>query len=255
MMGAMRWRRGLGLVALLVGVAWSEVHAAVVHVAVAANFSVPMRLIAQDFERATGHSLVLSFGSSGGFFAQIRHGAPFHVLLAADEEIPRRLAQAGLAVASTRFTYAVGRLALWSRTPGLVDGQGQVLRDGRFARLAVANPKLAPYGAAAMQTLAALGVAAQVQPKLVFGESVAQAHHFVASGNAELGFVALSQLGPAGTLPIGSVWIVPQSLHAPIRQDAVLLMRGQGDAAASALLAHLRSESALRVMKAFGYGL
>lgn len=227
--------------------------AAEVQVAVAANFAAPMQRIAAAFERDSGHKAVLAFGSTGKFYAQIRHGAPFQLLLAADDETPARLERDGAGVAGTRFTYAIGRLVLWSRQPDRVDDRGEVLRSDRFARLALADPKLAPYGAAAREVLEALGLAATLAPKIVQGESIGQAYQFVATGNAELGFVAMSQVFADGKLNHGSAWVVPQALHRPIRQDAVLLKPGQGEPAALALLAYLRSEKARAIIGAFGY--
>jgi molybdate transport system substrate-binding protein len=227
--------------------------AAEVSVAVAANFGAPMQKIAAAFEQDTGHKAVLAIGSTGKFYAQIRNGAPFQVLLAADDETPARLEREGHAVAGTRFTYAVGRLVLWSAQPGRVDAQGAVLQSGRFSRLALADPKLAPYGAAAIETLAKLGLLQALTPRFVQGESIAQAYQFVATGNAELGFVAASQVFVDGTLARGSAWVVPGDLHAPIRQDAVLLAAGQGQAAAAALLAYLRGDKVRGILLAHGY--
>lgn len=240
---------------LLAAVAVMPARAADVTVAVAANFAAPMQRIAAAFERDTGHRARLAVGSTGKFEAQIRHGAPFQVLLAADAETPARLERDGLAAAGTRFTYATGRLVLWSAQPGAVDREGAVLRTGRIERLALADPKLAPYGAAAIQTLAALDLLPAVAPQFVQGENIAQAHHFVASGNATLGFVAMSQVFADGKLVQGSAWVVPASLHAPLRQDAVLLRAGQGHAAAAALLAYLRGEKARAIIRAAGYEL
>jgi len=224
-----------------------------VQVAVAANFTAPMKAIAAAFEKDTGHKARLAFGSSGKFYAQIRNGAPFQVLLSADDETPARLEREGMAVPGTRFTYAVGRLALWSAQAGAVDGRGEVLRKGGYKHVAIANPKLAPYGAAAVEVMQRLGVVEAVRPKLVQGENIAQTHQFVASGNAELGFVALSQITRDGKLTGGSAWIVPGDLHTPIRQDAVILAAGKGNAAASALMAYLGSEKAKAVIRAYGY--
>ena len=228
-------------------------HAAEVSVAVAANFLAPMRLIAQAFEQDTGHKVLAAYGATGSLYAQIRHGAPHQVLLAADDSAPKKLEQEGLGVAGTRFTYATGQLALWSRQTGLVDGQGEVLRSGKFRQLAVANPKLAPYGAAALETLTRLELLEQVRPKLVQGDNIAQAHQFVDTGNAELGFVALSQVVTPGRPAAGSVWVVPGSFHAPLRQDAILLTTGRDQPAAVALLRYLRSDKALAIMRSFGY--
>ena len=222
-----------------------------VRVAVAANFAAPMEKVASLFEADTGHKALLSAGSTGKFYAQIRNGAPFDVLLAADAETPARLEREGRG--KGRFTYAVGRLALWSRQAGLVDAEGAVLRSGRFERLAVADPKLAPYGAAAYETLDKLGLLATLRPKLVQGENIAQSYQFAATGNAQLGFVALSQVQADGRLKAGSAWIVPASLHAPIRQDAILLGHGRDNAAAAALMRYLRGDRARAVMRACGY--
>jgi molybdate transport system substrate-binding protein len=239
---------------VLAALAWlAQAQAAEVKVAVAANFSAPMQRIALAFEQQTGHKAVLSFGGTGSFHAQIRHGAPFQVLLAADDETPRRLEAEGLGVPGSRFSYATGRLVLWSRQPGLVDGKGEVLRSGRFQRLAIANPKLAPYGAAAIETLTKLGLLAELQPRIVQGDSVGQAYQFVATENAQLGFVALSQVQADGRIVQGSVWIVPASLHRPIRQDALLLNAGKRNPAASALLDFLRGEQARAVIRSYGY--
>ena len=227
--------------------------AAEVSVAVAANFTVPMQKIASLFEQDTGHKAVLAFGSTGRFYAQVRNGAPFQVLLAADDETPARLEREGAGVAGSRFTYAVGRLVLWSRQPGLVDARGEVLKSGRFDKLALADPKLAPYGAAAMETMAALGVLEAVRPRFVQGESIAQTYQFVASENAQLGFVALSQVFADGRITSGSGWVVPPELHAPIRQDAILLDKGRGNPAATALLQYLRSEKARAIIRSHGY--
>jgi len=227
--------------------------AAEVQAAVAANFAAPMKAIVAEFEQATGHKVHLSFGASGRFYAQIRNGAPFHVLLSADEDIPVRLEREGLSVPASRFTYAVGTLVLWSARTDFVDARGAVLSRGAFAHLAVANPKLAPYGAAAMETLDKLGLAAALRSKLVFGENIAQAHQFVASGNAELGFVALSQVMKDGRIAGGSAWVVPASMHSPIRQDAVILARGRGNAAAAALLRFLHQAGAVAIIRSYGY--
>lgn len=228
-------------------------HAAEVQVAVAANFFGPMKVIATDFEKATGHKAVLTSGATGKFYAQIQAGAPFDVFLAADDETPARLDKEGATVAGSRFTYATGKLVLWSADADLVDAKGEVLRSGRFAHLAVAAPKLAPYGAAAIETLTRLGLLAQLEPKLVQGESIGQTFTFVSTGNAELGFVALSQVWESGKLKGGSAWIVPADLHSPIRQDAVRLNRAKDNAAAAALMDFLKSDAARAVIRSFGY--
>lgn len=228
-------------------------HADEVQVAVAANFTAPAKFLAAAFEKDSGHKAQLSFGGTGKFYAQIRNGAPFEVLLAADDETPARLEAEGAAVAGTRFTYATGRLVLWSAKPGYVDDQGAVLQKGDFKHLAIANPKLAPYGAAAIEALGALKRLNAVQAKFVQGENIAQTHQFVASGNAELGFVALSQVMQDGRLASGSAWIVPGRLHQAIRQDAVLLEKGRGKPAAAAWLKYLTGNTAQAIIKSFGY--
>lgn len=227
--------------------------AAEVSVAVAANFNAPMQKIAADFEQATGHKAQLAFGATGKFYAQIKNGAPFEVLLAADDETPAKLDKEGLAVSDSRFTYSIGQLAVWSAKPGYVDDKGEVLKKGAFEHLALANPKLAPYGAAAVETLTKLGLLGSVEPKFVQGENIAQTFQFVNTGNAELGFVALSQIYEGGKLKSGSAWIVPASLHAPIRQDAVVLMKGKDNPAALALMKYLKEDKARAIIKTYGY--
>jgi molybdate transport system substrate-binding protein len=230
-------------------------HAAEVSVAVASNFSAPMQKIAAEFERDTGHRAQLAFGSTGKFYAQIRNGAPFEVFFAADDTTPAKLEEDGATVAGSRFAYAIGRLALWSAQPGVVDDEGEVLRRGAFAHLAVANPKTAPYGVAALEVMRELGVADALAAKLVTGENIAQTHQFVASGNAELGFVALSQVWADGRLTGGSAWLVPAELHEPLRQDAVILAAGRDEPAARALVEYLRGAKAVAIIKSYGYGL
>ena len=232
-----------------------SVRADEVSVAVAANFSAPMQKIAADFEKATGHKAQLVFGSTGKFYAQIKAGAPFQMLLAADDETPARLVKEGDGVAGSRFTYAIGKLVLWSPKPGYVDDKGEVLKTGSFAHLAIANPKLAPYGLAATETMQALGLSSALQSRLVTAESISQALQFVVSGNAELGFIAYSQIHKDGRLIDGSYWIVPSKYHSPIRQDLVVLEKGQGSAAVAALAGYLKSEAAKAVIKSYGYDL
>ena len=224
-----------------------------VRVAVAANFATPLKTLAAEFEKESGHTLALSAGASGKLYAQIKSGAPFDVFLSADDETPSRLEKEGDAVSVSRFTYAVGRLVLWSAQPNTVDAQGAVLKTGNFKHLALAAPHLAPYGAAAVQTMTQLGLLAALKPRFVQGESIGQTYSFVASGNAELGFVALSQVFENGRINQGSGWIVPASLHEPLRQDAVLLARSRDKAAARALLAFLQGSKARGLIRAFGY--
>jgi molybdate transport system substrate-binding protein len=255
--GRSRWTATSAVLALLVGLAGSLVASGAsaddVQVAVAANFAGPMEDLAAEFAKDTGHHAILATGATGAFYAQIQHGAPFEVLLAADQATPTKLEAEGLTVPATRFTYARGTLVLWSAKVGYVDSVGLILRNGTFRHLAIANPKLAPYGAAAVETLAALGVLEAVRPRLVQGESIAQAQQFVATGNAELGFVALSQVAAPGAPAGGSFWVVPPSLHAPIEQDAVLLAAGTGHPAARALWDYLRSDKAKERIRAYGY--
>ena len=236
-------------------IAHAGAHAADVQVAVAANFTAPMQRIAAEFAKDSGHKAVLAFGATGKFHAQISNGAPFEVLLAADEETPTRLEQDRLAVPGTRFTYAIGKLVLWSARDGYVDAQGKVLGGGRFSHLAIANPKTAPYGAAAVEVLKKLGQYERLQGKIVQGENIAQTWQFAGSGNAELGFVALSQVWRDGKFTSGSGWIVPANLYSPIRQDAVLLTKGGANPAARALLAYLKSDKAKDIIRGFGYAL
>ena len=227
--------------------------AAEVQVAVAANFTAPMRRIAQAFEKDSGHKAVLSYGATGRFYAQITNGAPFDVFLSADDDTPAKLEKEGFAVAASGFTYATGRLVLWSARAGLVDDKAAVLLRNDFKHLAIAAPKLAPYGAAAMETLTNIGMLPLVQTKLVTGESVGQTFSMVSSGNAELGFVAMSQVVEDGKLKSGSAWVVPANLHSPLRQDLVLLKKGKTNPAALQLMTFMKSGQARAIMNSFGY--
>ncbi len=243
----------VSLAALLVGtLATLPVHAEEITLAVAANFTAPMKLLAAEFEKDSGHKVVASYGSTGKFYAQIKNGAPFQILLAADDEIPAKLVKENMGVGGSQFTYAVGKLVLWSAKPGLVDSAGAVLKKGDFAHLALADPKLAPYGAAGLETLKALGIYEALQPKLVTAENVTQAFQFVSSGNAELGFVALSQVLKDGRIE-GSSWLVPENLYTQIRKDAVILEPGKGRAAVEALMKFLKGDKAKAIIKSFGY--
>lgn len=250
---AQKW----AMAALMLGLAHAG-HADQVSVAVAANLTAPMQKIAAAFERETGHHVVASFGATGAFAAQIKHGAPFQVLLAADARTPALLEQEGDAVAGTRFTYAVGRLVLWSPHPKLIDTRGAILsqsgKAASFDHLAVANPATAPYGAAAVQTLEALGLYQALAPKLVQGENVTQAYQFILSGNVPLGFIALSQVYRGGKIGVGSAWIVPRELYAPLRQDCIVLNPGRNAPAAWALVRFLRSDTAKKILMEYGYG-
>ncbi len=236
---------------ILAGNAW----AADVQVAVAANFTAPLQAIAADFEKATGHKVVAAYGATGQFYAQIKNGAPFEVLLAADDTTPAKLESEGESVPGSRFTYAIGALTLWSAQEGYVDEQGEVLKSDRFRHLAIANPKTAPYGLAATQVLDKLGLLQTVAPRLVEGQNITQVLQFVSSGNAELGFVALSQVYKDGKLTRGSAWRVPAELHEPIRQDALILDKGKDNPVAKALVDYLKGEQATAVIRSYGYQL
>ena len=239
--------RSLIALVLLVFSPWLA--AAEARVAVAANFAAPMKVLAARFQEESGHRLSLSFGASGQLFAQIVHGAPFQVFLSADEDKPRRLEARGLAVPGSRFTYAVGRLVLWSPRAG--DDPRARLTAGDFRRLALANPKLAPYGAAARDWLQATGLWARLRGRLAVGQSVTQALQYARAGQADLALVAASQVRDAG----GTAWTVPADRHRALRQDAVLLARGGDDTAARALLRYLRSPAARSLIADFGYAL
>lgn len=246
--------------ALVIGIAVSALpgHAEEVHVAVAANFTAAMQEIALAFEKDSGHKVQLVFGSTGKLYAQIKNGAPFDVLLSADDTTPARLENEHEAVTGSRFTYATGQLVLWSATKNRVDDKGEVLKNGSFKHLAIGNPETVPYGVAAIQTLKALGLLDAIQTKLVQGENITQTWQFVATGNAELGFVALSQvIAPdkhgQGTIRNGSAWLVPPGFYAPLHQDMVLLNRAKNNAAAKALLQYLKSKTAQDIIKAYGY--
>lgn len=222
-------------------------------VAAAANFSAPLQAIAGEFEQDSGHRVIASFAATGQLYAQIEHGAPFEVFFSADESTAARLESQGLGVSGSRFTYATGRLALWSARPGYLDGSAAVLKANQFQHLAVANRHAAPYGLVASQVLDALGLSAAVRHKLVEGQNITQTHQFIATGNAELGFVALSQVYQDGRVSSGSAWIVPAQMHTPIRQDALLLRKGEHNPAAVALIEYLKGEKATKIIKSYGY--
>jgi len=230
-----------------------QARAAQAQVAVAANFAAPMQELAAEFQKISPHTVVVSVGSTGKLFAQIQQGAPFDVFLSADAETPARLTSDGFALENSRFTYATGRLVLWSAQPNLVDPQAAILGTDTASKLAIAEPRSAPYGAAAMQTLARRGMLARWQSRFVKGESVAQTYQFVASKNAALGFVALSQIMREGKVQSGSYWMVPSTFHTPLRQDAVLLKRGANNDAAKAFLRFMASDTARAVMRGYGY--
>jgi molybdate transport system substrate-binding protein len=231
----------------------TSVMAAEVQVAVAANFANTMQRIVTAFEQDTGHKVLLTSGATGKFYAQINNGAPFDMLLSADVDTPARLEKEGLAVSGSRFTYAIGRLVLWSPKDGYVDNQGAILKAGDYRHIAIANPKTAPYGAAAIDTLGRLKLLAAVQGKIVQGENIAQTLQFVSTGNAQLGFLALSQVYEDGKLTSGSGWVVPLTMHGPIRQQAVTLKRASANPGARALAVYLKSDKARGIIKSFGY--
>ncbi|MBX8534402.1 molybdate ABC transporter substrate-binding protein [Pseudomonas cichorii] len=243
------------LVAAIAALGMTSAFAGEVQVAVAANFTAPIQAIAKDFEKDTGHKLVAAFGSTGQFYTQIKNGAPFEVFLSADDTTPAKLEQEGDTVKGSRFTYAVGTLALWSAKEGYVDSKGDVLKAGQYQHLSIANPKTAPYGLAATQVLGKLGLIEATKAKIVEGQNITQAYQFASTGNAELGFVALSQIYKDGKLTSGSAWIVPAELHDPIKQDAVILNKGKDNPAAKALVEYLKGPQAANVIKSFGYQL
>jgi molybdate transport system substrate-binding protein len=242
-------------VLLWITLAHSAAHAAEAQVAVAANFAEPIKAIAAVLQKTTGHTLKISTGASGAFYTQIRNGAPFDVFLSADHQRPELLEKDGLAQPGTRFTYATGKLVLWSVKPGRVDGQGAVLKAADLGKVAYANPKTAPYGAAALQAIQRLGLTPSLTPRLVQGESIGQTYSFVKTGNADVGFVALSQVLEGGRLKEGSVWMVPQAHYDAIRQDAVLLKRGAANEAAQALIRLLQSPNIKDLIRSYGYEL
>jgi molybdate transport system substrate-binding protein len=220
------------------------------NIAVAANFTDAANEIAQAFKAKTGHEAILSFGSTGQLYTQITQEAPFEVFLAADDERPRRAIEEGFAVPGSQFTYAIGTLVLWSQDPDLVQNE-ETLKKGDFTKIAIASPEAAPYGAAAVQTMKMLGVYDQLEPKIVQGNNISQTFQFIETGNAELGFVALAQIARNEE---GSRWVVPEALHDPIRQDAVLLEPGAESEAARAFMEFLNGPEAAAIITRFGYG-
>lgn len=226
-------------------------------VAVASDFTKPMTEIAEAFEKTTGHSAKLSFGSSGKAFAQIQSGAPFEVYLSASEKYPLELEKSGHAVPDSHFVYAIGKLVLWSPKPGYVDEQGAILKTGTFKHIALADPSHAPYGVVAEEVMSHIGVVDKLRPLFVMGENISQTYQFVSTGNAELGFVGLAQVIDVNTGKIasGSGWVVPDNLHSPFNQTAALLTTGAENPAASALLNFLKSPAALSIIEKYGFGI
>lgn len=249
----MRFARVLAVLVALAGFVPGAGVAAQARVAVAANFAEAARQLAADYGRQSGHRINVSAASTGKLYAQIRNGAPFDALLAADAATPRRLVADGLADGATLHDYAVGRLVLWSRNPTTVKDGEALLRRGKIDRLAIANPELAPYGAAARDVLRHVGRWDVLQPRLVLGENVGQATQFVVSGAAPLGLLPRSMVLEARKSTPGSGWDVPATWHAPIVQSAVLLTRGRENAAARGFLSYLRSPSARARIRALGY--
>lgn len=226
-----------------------------VQVAVASNFSKPLEILAPVFKASSGHDLKVSTGATGKLYAQIENGAPFEVFLSADSKTPKKLVDAQLAVVASQFTYALGKLVLWSSAKDYVDDKGEVLKKNEFKYIAIANPNTAPYGVAALEVLDKLGLSASLAAKQVQGENISQTYDFVATGNAELGLVAWSQIQQDGQLTAGSMWQVPEDLYQPIQQDAVLLNKGKNNKAANAFLDFLKTTEAQKLITESGYGL
>ena len=231
----------------------ANAQAAEIKVAVASNFANVLKEIAVEFQKDTGHQLAITPGATGKFYAQISNGAPFDVFLSADDETPRKLAQEGKAIASSQFTYAIGRLALWSPNPEMIDKNADILKTDKFKFIAIANAKVAPYGQAAVQTMQKLGVLTKIEPRVVQGESISQTYQFVSTGNAQLGFVALSQIFENGKVKTGSAWIVPEEMHEQLKQDAVILQSCKQTSVCQDLMDYLKSEKAKKMMASYGY--
>ena len=251
MKSSKKWLLG----ALLFGASLQAANAGEVNAAVAANFTEPMEQIVKLFQAESGHTVRVSLGSTGKFYSQIQNGAPFDVLVAADEKVPQRLEKEGLALDGSRFVYAVGKLVLWSAQPGLVDAKGAILRKGNYNKLAIGDPKLASYGTAAKEALEDMGLWSVIQGKLVTGENITQTYQFAATGNAELGFIALSQISKGGKVTGGSWWIVPAHHYKPIEQSAVMLSSAKDAEASKAFLAFLKGPQAATVIRSYGYEL
>jgi molybdate transport system substrate-binding protein len=233
----------------------ANAQAAEIKVAVASNFANVLKEIAVEFQKDTSHQLAITPGATGKFYAQISNGAPFDVFLSADDETSRKLAQEGKAIAASQFTYAIGRLALWSPNPEMVDKNADILKTDKFKFIAIANAKVAPYGRAAVQAMQKLGVLSTIEPRVVQGESITQTHQFVTTGNAQLGFVALSQVWENNRIKSGSGWIIPEEMHEQLRQDIVLLNPGKDSSAATALVNYLKSDKAKKIIERYGYKL
>ena len=246
-------RHIIQLCAYVIFVLAANAQAAEIKVAVASNFANTLKEIAVEFQKDTGHQLAITPGATGKFYAQISNGAPFDVFLSADDETPRKLVQEGKAITASQFTYAIGRLALWSPSPDLVDKNADILKTDKFKYIAIANAKVAPYGQAAVQTMQKLGVLSKIEPRVVQGESIAQTYQFVSTGNAQLGFVALSQILENGKIKAGSAWIVPEEMHEQLKQDAVVLQSCKQISVCQALMDYLKSEKVKKMMASYGY--
>ncbi|WHZ30220.1 MAG: Molybdenum ABC transporter, substrate-binding protein ModA [Nitrospira sp.] len=246
----------ISCVFVLVTLAVTPVFAEPVLVAVAANFVPPFREVSIEFEKSTGHHVQVTAGSSGNFYSQIKNGAPFDVFFSADSERPRKLEEEGFGIKNSRFTYAIGRLVLWSPNADLVKGE-ETLYSKNYTRLAITNPKNAPYGLAAMQAMQKLKIWDKLQPQhiIIMGENIGQTMGFVESGKAELGFVALSQIMDPKIQGKGSRWDVPNNLHEPIKQDVILLTKGKDNAGAKALLEFMGGPQARAIIERYGYEL
>jgi molybdate transport system substrate-binding protein len=240
-------------VLLLAVAAQGSAFAAEAQVAVAANFAEPIKAIGAVLEKTTGHTLKVTLGATGKLYAQIKNGAPFDVLLSADTATPEKLEKEGLGQPGSRFTYATGKLVLWSADTKRVDAKGDVLKAANLGKVSYANPKVAPYGAATMQVIDKMGLTAAITPKLVQGESIGQTFTFVSTGAADVGFVAMSQVLEGGKLKSGSMWVVPQNLYDPIRQDAVVMQKSAGNEAAQALMKLLKSPNIKDLIRSYGY--
>lgn len=224
-----------------------------VSVAVASNFTLPMQKISESFETETGCKTLLSFGSTGSFYAQIKNGAPYQLFLSADDETTQLLEKEGFSLKGSSFTYAIGKLVLWSHKINFVDNSSDILNSKKFNKIAIADPKIAPYGLAAMQTLKKLGLFSTLEPKIIQGENITQTYQFVLTKNADLGFVALSQVFDNGKIKSGSSWIVPSSFHNPIIQNATLLNPGKDQEGTLMLVNYLKSDKAKTIIRSFGY--
>lgn len=228
-------------------------NAAQIIVAVASNFSEPAKQIAKQFEHKYNTKVIISSAGTGVLANQIKNGAPYEILLSADKTTPQQLIQDGYAVKDTQFTYAQGQLVLWSKQTNFITNDANILKTNKFNFLAIANPKLAPYGSAAMQTLAKLGLTESIKNKIVTGDNISNTYQFVATGNADLGFVALSQIMNNGKITAGSYWIVPQNITPLIQQDAIILNVGKNNPASQQFMNFIKSKTVQQIIKSYGY--